>query len=84
MRKQYYFRSSPEGLLAWDVDRLVLLSSSLPVDALPLTRIRELDAPVFGKGEPLTWRSFAAHLQLVDEAELVYPIILAADGAVMD
>jgi len=83
LRKQYYFRSSPRGLLAWDVDRLVLLASGLPVNAVPLTRIRELDESVFGQGEPLTWRSFAAHLQLVDEAELVYPIILAADGAVM-
>jgi hypothetical protein len=84
MRKQYYFRASPQGLLAWDVDRLVLLSRSLPVRAVPLAQIRELDEPVFGVDEPPTWRSFVAHLQLVNAAELAYPIILAADGAVMD
>lgn len=33
MRKQYYFRSSPTGLLAWDVDRLLQLSGEFPVRA---------------------------------------------------
>jgi hypothetical protein len=84
MRKQYYFRASPQGLLAWDVDRLVLLARSFPVRAVPLAQIRELDEAVFGEDEPPTWRSFVAHLQLVNAAELAYPIILAADGAVMD
>lgn len=84
MRKQYYFRASPQGLIAWDVDRLVLLARHFPVRAVPLTRIRELDEPVFGKDEPQTWRSFVGHVQLLEAAELTYPIILAADGAVMD
>lgn len=84
MRKQYYFRPSPNGLLAWDVDRLVALSRDLPVQAVPFAEIRELDEPVFGEDEAPTWRSFAAHVRLVHEAELQYPIIRAADGAVMD
>lgn len=84
MRKQYYFRPSPRGLLAWDVDRLVQLSREFPVRAVPLAEIRELDSPMFGEDEPATWRSFAAHCRLVQEAELKYPIIRAADGAVMD
>jgi diadenosine tetraphosphate (Ap4A) HIT family hydrolase len=84
MRKQYFFRPSPEGLLAWDVDRLVRLSRELPVRAVPLAEIRELDGPVFGDEEPPTWRSFVAHVRLLEAAELVYPIILAADGTVMD
>ena len=84
MRKQYYFRRSPQGLLAWDVDRLVSLAAALPVHAVPLTEIRELDEPMFDADERLTWRDFLGHVQLLDEAELVYPIICAADGAVMD
>ena len=84
MRKQYFFRPSPAGLLAWDVDRLVRLSADLPVRAVPLTEIREVDQPVFAEDDAATWRSFAAHVRLVQEAELRYPIILAADGAVMD
>lgn len=84
MRKQYFFRASPRGLLAWDVDRLIALSRHLPRRRIPLEQIRELDQPVFGEGEPATWRSLLAHVRLMDEAELRYPIILAADGAVMD
>ena len=84
MRKQYFFRGSPNGLLAWDVDRLVALSRDFPVRAVPLTEIRELDEPMFGEDEAPTWRSFASHARLVDDAELRYPIIRAADGAVMD
>jgi len=84
MRKQYFFRESPAGLLAWDVDRLVSLSRDFPVRAVPLAEIRELDETMFGEDDPSTWRSFAAHCRLVHEAELRYPIIRAADGAVMD
>lgn len=83
MRKQYYFRQSPAGLLAWDVDRLVLLSREFPVRAVPLAEIRELEELFLG-GHAATWRSFAEHVRLVEEAELRYPIIRAADGAVMD
>ena len=84
MRKQYYFRPSPAGLLAWDVDRLVELTRTFAVRAVPLEEIRELDEARFGGDEAPTWRSFAAHCRLVQEAELRYPIIRAADGAVMD
>ena len=75
MRKQYYFRVSPGGLLAWDVDRLVHLSRDFPVCGVPLAEIRELDEAMFGEDEAPTWRAFAAHLRLVQDAELKYPII---------
>lgn len=84
MRKQYYFRLSSRGLLAWDVDRLVHLASSLPRKLVPVTQIRELDEPVFGAGESTSWRAMLAHVTLMDDADLSFPIILAADGAVMD
>lgn len=84
MRQQYYFRKSPRGLLAWDVHRLVALAAPLPRRQVPLTHIRELDEPCFGDDEPPTWRSLLSNLEMIDEADLSYPIILAADGSVMD
>jgi hypothetical protein len=84
LRKQYYFRDSPDGLLAWDVDRLVELTRDFPVHAVPIDEIGSLDEPVFGEDEPSTWRAFVAHVRLLQDAELKYPIIIAADGAVMD
>jgi len=84
MRKQYYFRSSPQGLLAWDVDRLVILSRDFAVRAVPLAQLSEVDMPVGGNDAALSWRGLVEHMQLVDAADLAYPIILAADGRIMD
>ena len=84
MRKQYYFRSSERGLLAWDVDRLCDLSRHLPRKNIPLGEIRELDEPCGGEDAKLTWRQIVEHMQLINEADLSHPIILSADGHVMD
>jgi hypothetical protein len=82
LRKQYYFRESPHGLLAWDVDRLVELSRAFTRKMVPLSAIRELQEDWLsgkeGRDEMLE------HLRLIDEADLSYPIILSANGAVMD
>ena len=84
MRKQYYFRPSDRGLLSWDVDRLVELSQSLPRKCVPLSAIRELDEIWVSDDEPLTWRTIVAHMELIEAADLSFPIILSAAGAVMD
>ncbi|HEX8453135.1 MAG TPA: hypothetical protein VF647_13615 [Longimicrobium sp.] len=86
MRKQYHLRPSPHGLLAWDVDRLIELTADSPRVEVPLEAIRELDEPFwFGGGsEEATCRAVADHARLIAEADLAYPIILGADGRVMD
>ena len=83
MRKQYYFRASNRGLLAWDVDRLVRLSAHLPPKPVRLSAIREFDE-AWDQGHPITWRMVVEHMQLIGEADLSFPIILSADGSVMD
>lgn len=86
MRKQYNFWSGPEGLDAWDVDRLVELSADLPVVQVPLETLTEVDTEYwyrYGDDRP-TVRSVVEHLRLVRDADLSYPIILAAEGRVMD
>jgi hypothetical protein len=86
IRAQYHFRNSPEGLLAWDVRRLVRLSRRLPVQAVPLAQIAELDFEHwYGHGEARpTVRSIIEHCQLMLAADLAYPIILDSAGRVMD
>ena len=83
MRKQYFFRQSSRGLLAWDVDRLVRLSAPLPRLRVALSALGELDRPWSGDDKP-TWRSLVEHMRLIEEADLAYPIILSAAGEVMD
>jgi len=84
MRKQYFFRRSPNGLLAWDVDRLVTLSRDLPRKHVPIEALGELDRPWSGDGAAQTWRELIAHIKLIDDSDLSFPIILAANGEVMD
>jgi hypothetical protein len=84
MRKQYYFRPSERGLLAWDVDRLIERSRHLPRKRIPIHSIRELDEVWFGDDERPTWRAMLEHVRLIEEADLSFPIILSATGAVMD
>ncbi|NEX81143.1 hypothetical protein [Aeromonas rivipollensis] len=86
IRPQYHFRPAPEGLQAWDVRRLVRLSRELPVQAVPLSQIAELDSVHWyghGSVKP-TVRSIIEHCQLMLAADLAYPIILDSAGRVMD
>ena len=84
VRKQYYFRASAQGLLAWDVDRLITLSKSFTRKLVRLADLGELDRPWSGDNEAQTWRGLIAHIRLIEEADLAFPIILAANGEVMD
>jgi hypothetical protein len=84
VRKQYFFRPSPQGLLAWDVDRLIELSKHLPRRHVKLEELGELDRPWSGDGESQTWREMAAHIRLIEQCDVSFPIILASNGEVMD
>ncbi len=86
MRKQYHFWPSHRGLLAWDVDRLVRLSKDLPRIRVALSSIGEIDEVYWfdDEEERPTCRNLIRHMQLIEEAEFSHPIILWADGRVMD
>jgi len=86
IRAQYYLRQSDQGLLAWDIRRLVKLANDLPVEQIELTDIAELDETHWyeHEGDSPTCRSLLEHMQLIDEVDLSFPIILDRDGRVMD
>lgn len=85
MRKQYHFRPSAHGLRAWDVDRLIALAADLPVEQVPVAALSDVDSDYwFGHGYPPTVRAVVEHLRLVQDADLSYPIVLDAEGGVMD
>ncbi len=83
MRKQFNLWPWPTGgrTDAWDVDRLVELTRDFPVKRVPLASIWQLDSPHWGEFTP---RDLAEHVVLLRETDLAYPIILSADGRVMD
>ncbi len=86
IRPQYHFRVKDDVLLAWDVERLVELSRNLPVREIAVTDIAELDENHWYEYERIkpTCKSIAEHGQLIQDADLSFPIILDADGRVMD
>jgi hypothetical protein len=67
MRKQYHLRASANGLLAWDVDRLIALTADLPAQEIPLAAIRKLDQRFWfgGESQVATCRMVADHAQLI-------------------
>lgn len=86
IRAQYYFRESDQGLLAWDIRRLVELTRDFPVRQAQLSDIAELDETHWydHEGDSPTCRSLLEHMRLIDEVDLSCPIILDQDGRVMD
>ena len=86
MRKQYHFWPSDRGLQAWDVARLIDLSRDLPRQRISLSSIREFDEVYWFDGEHQkpTCRKVLEHLRLIQETDLAHPVILGADGRVMD
>src|SRR3954471_18778800 len=85
VRKQYHFRPGPDGLRAWDVDRLMWLAGALPVIEVRLDDIGDLDKPYwFDHGCVPTCRNLIEHMRLVQEVDFRFPIILSSEGGVMD
>lgn len=86
MRKQYHLRPSGRGFDAWDMDHLIEASKHLPVVQLDLNDIKELDENFWYQGENdiPSARSIAGHYKLIAAADLGHPVILSAEGRVMD
>ena len=84
MRKQYHFRKVSEDTYIWDVDQLILQSSHLPVIQVCLDEIKELDEPYWFPNHYPTTQELINHFQLVQEADLIYRIILHPERRIMD
>jgi hypothetical protein len=86
VRKQYHLWPGQVGFDAWDVDRLIRLSNGLPIRDVPLASIGDVDTDYWfaGSDETPTVRKIVEHLRLVQEVDTSHPIILGADGRVMD
>lgn len=86
LRKQYHFRKIDGDLHAWDIHRLIRLSKSLIPVPVRLNEISELDENWWydGHADMPTPRALAGHMALVRQADLAHPILLCADGRLMD
>jgi hypothetical protein len=85
---QKHSRMTERGRAVWHTERLWELSRDLPIKTVAIDSIKELDQNCwFGErgDEPIpTCRTVAQHARRIQEADLSYPIILSADGRLMD
>lgn len=87
MGPETYSQTSNNRTLVWDVARLIKLAESLPVVDVPISEIKQFDQVMwFGgpRGVQPTCREVTDHARRIQKADLTRPIILGADGRVMD
>lgn len=84
MRKQYHFRQVGEDTYIWNVHHLVELSQEFQVIETSLAGIRELNEAYWFPDTHPTTQQIIEHIQLIEAADLSYPVILCAEGRVMD
>lgn len=84
MRKQYHFRQVAQDIYIWDVHHLVELTKTFVIKKVALADIRELNEAYWFPDQFPTTQQILEHFQLVQDADLSYPIILCAEGRVMD
>lgn len=78
-------RVTPAGRMVWFVERLWHLARALPVQQIAIEQIAEFDQDCwFGPDSPPTCRAVAEHARRIAEADLHYPILLSADGRLID
>ena len=77
-------RSVPGGRAFWWTTSLWTASARLPVIRVPIAGIRELDEDCWFDGRAPTCREVAEHARRIAQADLRHPVILAADGRLMD
>lgn len=86
MRKQYHHCKVGPDTHVWDVHKLIRASKHLPVVEVPLEDIAEIDENWWYQqpGTVPTPRSMAQHMELVEQTDLSHPVILSAEGRLMD
>jgi hypothetical protein len=78
-------RMTERGRAIWLTERLWELARDLPRQTITIAKIKEFDQNCwFGPENAPTCREVAKHAQRIAAADLSFPIILSADGGLMD
>ena len=85
MKQDIYCFAKDGKRYVWDVRRLWALSAAFPVFDFPVAEFTGLDLDMWfcGVNEP-TVRSVYQHCLRINAADLSYPVMLDADGIVLD
>ena len=72
------------GERAWHIETVWRAAEGLPAQDVLIAQIQEVDEDCWFKGGPATVRAVVDHARGILAADLRHPIILAADGQVLD
>lgn len=86
IRPQYHGRLVDGQIHVWNVKTLLIGAKDIAVSTVSLSQIGEIDERYwydFGNESP-TCRGVLEHAQLINNADLKWPILLCSNGRVMD
>jgi hypothetical protein len=72
------------GERAWHIDTIWSAAEGLPIEEVLVAQLPEVDEDCWFRGGPATVRAVVDHARRIVDADLTRPIILAADGQVLD
>lgn len=82
--RESHSHAVPGGRGHWWTDRLWAASAEIPTETVPIASIAEFDMDCWFRGRGPTCREVAEHARRINAADLSRPVILAADGSLMD
>ena len=84
MRQQYHIRQVGEDTHVWDVNRLLRLHANVPTQTVALSQIAEIQQAYWFPNTHPSTADIVEHMRLVEAADLAYPILMDAEGKLMD
>jgi hypothetical protein len=84
VRQQYHIRQVGEDTHVWDVNRLLRLHANVPTQAVALSQIAEIQQAYWFPNTHPSTADIVEHMRLVEAADLAYPILMDAEGKLMD
>ena len=84
MRQKYHIRQVGEDTHVWDVNRLLRLHANVPTQAVALSQIAEIQQAYWFPNTHPSTADIVEHMRLVEAADLAYPILMDAEGKLMD
>jgi hypothetical protein len=81
---EQHSRLVPGGRAFYLTERLWKLAEGLRSESVPIDSIREFDEDCWFDGGAVTCRMVARHAERIQNADLRYPVVLSADGGLMD
>lgn len=77
-------RRSGNKIFVWSVETLIAAARGLPIQCRPITDFNLTELYFFASYDDANVQSFVEHMARVESADIDIPVILGADGVILD